>query len=147
MPTYTNSAAQTGAGSSLSIGTTPTLVGEIKTSGISGAQWGTADVTNFNSGFNQEFINTIRNNGSLKLGGNRSSADAGQVLVESYFSSGALAPFVLQLPKTALQVTTGDVYSFKALVESREFDVSVDKEVSYSVSLKISGAVAFTVGA
>jgi hypothetical protein len=147
MPTYANSAAQTGAGSSLSIGSTPTLIGEIKSSGISGAQWSTADVTNFQSNFNQEFINTIRNNGSLKLAGNRSSADAGQVLVEAAFASGALQPFVLQLPKTALQTTAGDKYAFFALTESREFDVTVDKEISYSVSLKISGAVVFTIGA
>lgn len=144
--TYVNSQAQTGAGSSLSIGSTPTLIGEIKSSGISGAQWQTVDVTNFQSNFNQEWLSTTRNNGSLKLAGNRVSSDAGQVLVEAAFASGALQPFLLQLPKTTLQTTAGDHYSFSALVESREFDVQAEKEISYSVSLKISGAVTFVAG-
>jgi hypothetical protein len=146
MSTYVRSAAQTGAGSSLAIGTTPTTIGEIKSAGISGAQWSTADVTNFQSGLNQEFITTIRNNGSIKITGNRASSDAGQVLVEAAFQSGLIQPFVLTLDKTPTQTTTGDTYTFSALVESREFDLSVDKEVSWSVSLKISGPVTFTIG-
>jgi hypothetical protein len=52
--TYSNSLAQTGSGSTLSIGTTPVLIGEIKSSSINGASWATADVTNFNSGLNQD---------------------------------------------------------------------------------------------
>lgn len=144
--TYINSKAQTGAGSVLGIGSTPTTIGEIKTSGIAGAQWQTVDVTNFESGFNQEFISTIRNNGSLKLAGNRVSSDAGQVLVEAAFASGVLQAFTLTLPKTAAQTTLGDVYTFSALVESRDFDVDASKEISWSVSLKISGPVTLTVG-
>jgi predicted secreted protein len=143
---YTGSKAQTGAGSTLSIGTTPTPIGEIKSAGITGAQWSTVDVTNFESGVNQEFISTIRNNGSVKMAGSRVSSDAGQVLVEAAFSSGLIQPFVLVLDKTPAQTTLGDTYTFNALVESRDFDVTVDKEVSWSVSLKISGAVTFTVG-
>lgn len=144
--TYLLSQAQTGAGSSLSIGATPTLIGEIRTSGISGAQWGTADVTNFESGFNQEFITTIRNNGSLKLAGNRVSADAGQVLVEAAFATGLVQQFALQIPKNSAQTTSGDKYTFAALVESRDFDVEVDKAISWSVTLKISGPVVLVPG-
>lgn len=146
MPSYTKSAAQTGAGSSLSIGATPTIIGEIKSAGISGAQWSTADVTNFQSGVNQEFISTIRNNGSVKISGNRASSDAGQILTEAAFGSGLITAFVLTIDKTPAQTTTGDTYAFSALVESREFDLSVDKEVSWSVTLKISGPVTFTIG-
>jgi hypothetical protein len=105
------------------------------------------DVTNFQSGPDQEFINTIRNNGSLKITGNRVSNDAGQIAVEAAFASGAVTPFTLALPKTAAQVTTADTYTFSALVESREFDLEVSKEIGFTVSLKISGPVTFTVGA
>lgn len=144
--TYTGSLAQAGRGSSLSIGGTPTVIGEIKTAGISGNSWGTADVTNFESGADQEFITTIRNNGELRLAGNRVVADAGQALVETAYSTGAITAFVLALPKTAAQTTSGDKYSFNALVQSRSFDVDVSKEISWSVTLKISGAVTFTAG-
>jgi hypothetical protein len=145
--TYTGSLAQAGRGSSLGIGATPTIIGEIKTSGISGNSWGTADVTNFESGSDQEFITTIRNNGECKLAGNRIATDAGQVLVEAAYSSGAITAFTLQLPKSSAQTTSGDKYTFNALVQSRSFDVDVSKEISWTVSLKISGAVTFTAGA
>ena len=144
--TYTGSQAIAGRGSVLSVGATPTVVGEIKSASISGNSWGTADVTNFQSGADQEFITTIRNNGELKLMGNRVSADAGQVIVEAGYASGAILAFTLQLPKSQTQTTSGDKYAFNALVQSRSFDADVSKEISWQVSLKISGAVVFTVG-
>ena len=144
--TYTNSNATAGRGSSLSIGTTPTLIGEIKSASPSGNKWGTADVTNFESGINEEFITTIRNNGEVKISGNRVSSDAGQVLVEAAFASGALQPFVLKLPLAPNQTTTGDSYAFSALVESREFKVDVTSAITWDVSLKVSGPVTLTEG-
>jgi hypothetical protein len=144
--TYTGSQAIAGRGSSLSVGATPTVVGEIKTSGVSGNSWGTADVTNFQSGSDQEFITTIRNNGELKLAGNRIATDAGQTLIEAAYQSGAIIAFALQLPKSAAQTTSGDKYSGNCLVQSRSFDVDVSKEISWTVSLKISGAVTYTAG-
>jgi hypothetical protein len=74
---YTKSQAQSGRGSVLSIGTsgatpTYTVIGEVKSSSQSGSQWGTEDVTNFESGVDQEFQTTIRDNGELSLMGNRS---------------------------------------------------------------------------
>lgn len=144
---YTGSQAQAGRGSTLSIGATPTPIGEIKTATLTGSQWGTADVTNFESGISQEFITTIRNEGEFSVAGNRVSSDAGQVAVEAAYQSGAISAFVLQLVKTATQVTTGDKYTFNALVLSRDFDVDVSKEISWSVKLKVSGPVTLTEGA
>jgi hypothetical protein len=144
--TYTNSQATAGRGSTLSIGTTPTPIGEIRSASPTGNKWGTADVTNFESGINEEFITTIRNNGEVKISGNRVSADAGQVLVEAAFNSGVIQQFLLTLPKSPSQTTTGDTYSFFALVESREFKVEVNSAISWEVSLKCSGAVTSTTG-
>jgi hypothetical protein len=144
--TYTGSLAIAGRGSVLSVGGTPTVVGEVKTSGQSGNAWGTADVTNFQSGPDREFITTVRDNGQMKLAGNRIALDAGQVIVEAAYASGAITAFTLQLPKTAAQTTNGDKYTFNALVESRSFDVDVTKEISWNVSLKISGAVTLVPG-
>jgi hypothetical protein len=143
---YTNSNATAGRGTTLSIGTTPTLIGEIRTASPTGNKWGTADVTNFESGINEEFITTIRNNGEVKVGGNRVSTDAGQVLVEAAFTSGALQQFLLTLPLAPSQTTAGDKYAFYALVESREFKVDVTSAISWDVSLKCSGAVTYTQG-
>jgi len=156
MPTYSGSRAQAGRGSALSIGgitgaggtETFTLIGEIKTSGISGAQWATEDVTNFQSGSDQEFLTTIRDNGTLDIAGNRIAADAGQVAVESAFSSGLKYDFKLVLPINvqAGQTTTGDTYQFSALVQSRDISVDTTKAIGWSVKLKISGPVSLTAG-
>jgi hypothetical protein len=144
--TYTGSKAIAGRGSILSVGATPTVVGEVKSSGFTGNKWDTVDVTNYQSGPDREFIVTVRDNGTLKVAGNRVSTDAGQLLVEAAYGTGAITAFILTLPKSAAQTTTGDTYGFNALVESRSFDDDVTKEISWDVSLKISGAVTFTAG-
>jgi hypothetical protein len=143
---YAGSQAQSGRGSTLSIGATPTLIGEIKNVPFTSGKWATADVTNFNSGNDAEFITTIRDNGSVTIEGNRVSGDAGQTAVEAAYDSGEVASFTLTLPKTAAQVTKGDTYTFNALVLSRDFTVDVTKEIDYKVELKISGAVTFAAG-
>jgi hypothetical protein len=151
---YTGSKAQAGRGSQLSIGgitgstgtETFVLVGEIKTSGISGAQWGTDDVTNFQSGADQEFITTIRDNGTLDLAGNRVASDAGQVAVEAAFASGAKYDWKLVLPLALNQTATGDTYTFSALVQSREISVDTTKAIGWTVKLKVSGPVTLVTG-
>lgn len=150
---YTGSKAQSGRGTQLSIGGvtgaapgTFTLVGEVKTSGISGAQWETTDVSNFESGADQEFISTMRNNGELSVGGNRISGDAGQVAVEAAFASGSKYDWKLVLPLAPGQTTTGDTYTFSALVVSREIPIETTKEVGWNLKLKISGAVTLVTG-
>lgn len=153
---YTSSRAQAGRGSQLFIGDltgstgtdTFTLIGEIKTSGISGAQWGTEDVTNFESGADQEFITTIRDNGTIDLAGNRIASDAGQVLVETSFQSGLKYNFKLTLPLNtqAGQTTIGDTYAFSALVQSRDISVDTTKAIGWTVKLKVSGPVTLTAG-
>lgn len=151
---YTTSKAQAGLGSSLSIGGITgavgtevwTVIGEAKSAGISGAQWSTEDVTNFQSGANQEFLSTIRNNGTLDISGNRVSSDAGQVVVETAFSNGLRYDYKLVLPLSATQTTTGDTYTFSALCESRDISVSVDKVIGWSVKLKVSGPVTLVTG-
>lgn len=153
---YTGSKSQAGRGSALSIGPitgtagTPTftVIGEIKSSGISGAQWQTEEVSNFLSGADQEFITTMRNNGTVDISGNRVASDAGQVAVEAAFASGLKYDFKLVLPINgqAGQTTTGDTYTFSALVESRDISIDTTKAVGWSVKLKISGAVTLVAG-
>jgi predicted secreted protein len=154
MPSYTKSQAQSGRGTVLSIGSTgatPTfsVIGEVKTATQSGSQWGTEDVTNFESGNDQEFQTTIRDNGEFSLAGNRVNNDAGQLATESAFADGSIRPFKLQLPLNPLtgQMTTGDLYTFNALVVSRDFSVEFNKVITFSTKLKVSGAVTLTPGA
>lgn len=150
---YSKSQAQSGRGTILSIGSTgatPTfsVIGEVKTATQSGSQWGTEDVTNFESGNDQEFQTTIRDNGEFSLAGNRVPSDAGQLATEAAFSDGIIRPFKLQLPINTLtgQTSTGDLYTFSALVVSRDFSVEFNKVITFATKLKVSGPVTLTPG-
>ena len=142
---YTGTKAQSGLGSTLAIGATPTTIGEISSFSYTGAQWGTADASNFQS-VAREWVNTLKDNGELKLSGARVSGDAGQLAVEAAFASGAITAFVMTLPKTSTQTSSGDSYAFNALVVSREFDVDITKIINWSVTLKISDGMTLTPG-
>ena len=148
---YTKSQAGIGLGSTLSINTgtiaTPvwTIVGEISQASLSGRQAATTQVTNLQS-LASEFIPTLISEGDLALSGNRISTDAGQLAIEAAFNSLKLAQFKLQLPVAGAQTTTGDLYSFTALVTDSVFVVSFDKAINYDVKLKISGLMTFTAG-
>jgi len=145
--TYTLSQAQAGRGSTVSIGATPTMIGELKNSPVTRGKWKFEDTTNFESASDSETLAVIRENGSVSLEGNRVSSDAGQVLAETAYQSGAIQAFVVQLPKTTGQVTNGDKYTFSAFVESSEFTVDVEKAISFKIGLKISGPCILVVGA
>jgi predicted secreted protein len=148
---YTRSQAQSGKGSVLSIGigTVPTytIVGEVTTADFSGTSASVVDTTNFQSANYREFLPTIINSGNLKLTGNRVSGDAGQVLVSSTFLALQVVAWKLVLPLANGQTTTGDTMTFFALVQSDEVSVGVDKVVSFSISLQISGPINVVVGA
>lgn len=143
---YTGSQAQSGRGSTLSIGAAPTPVGEITDVAVTRGKWDTADVTNFESNSDEEFISTIRASGQVQLSGNRVSGDAGQVAVEAAYQSGEVESFTITLPKTAAQATKGDAYTFNALVLSSDFTVDVKKQIDYKVDLKITGPMTLTAG-
>ncbi|HEV2463548.1 MAG TPA: hypothetical protein VGT04_07075 [Acidobacteriaceae bacterium] len=141
--TISNAATATG---SVTLTISPVILGEIKSVPFKAGKWETADVTNFQSGSDREFITTVRDNGTVDLAGNRVSGDAGQQAIEAAYSSGGISAFTLQLPLASGQSTSGDKYTFNALVVSRDFTVDVTKEIDWQVSLKISGAVTFAAG-
>lgn len=146
MTTYAGSKAQAGRGSTLSIGATPTEIGECSDVPFTRPEWDFVDVTNLDSGSDQEMLPTIRKAASFTVKGNRVSSDAGQLAVETAYGSGALTAFTLQLPKTAAQTSTGDKYAFNAFVKSSSFDVTPTKQVEFSIALQTSGPITFTAG-
>lgn len=104
-------------------------------------------MTNFDSpNAYQEFVATVIDPGSINCSGNYVSSDPGQVALNAAFAAGLIYMFTLQLPKSPSQTTKGDEYSFTALVESFDITVEPTKEISFSSSLKVSGAITFTAG-
>lgn len=144
--TYSGSQAQAGRGTTISIGATPTLIGEISEIPFDLPEWNTDDVTNFESGLDEEFIVTIRKSMEFTVTGNRVSSDAGQTAVQAAYAGPTLSAFVIQLPKTSSQTTNGDKYAFNAWVLAQSFTIQTTKKVDFKMKLKTSGPVTFTAG-
>jgi hypothetical protein len=143
---YTGSLAQAGLGTSLSIGTTPTLIGEVIDPDFQRGDWGFDDVTNLESTLDEEVINTIRKTGAITFTGNRISADAGQLLVEAAYATGAKSTYTVVLPKTAAQTVSGDTWAVSAYVEKSQFKVEPTKAIKFTITLKTTSTWVFTAG-
>lgn len=144
---YTGSQAQTGAGTILAIGTgTPVTIGEVSDFPLNRPKWATANVTNFNSGLDAEYIGTVREGATVNLKGNRVSSDAGQEAAEAAYQSGAITNFKATLPKSKAQTTSGDTIAFTALVQSVDFSISPTKQIEFSMDLQLSGPTTITPG-
>ena len=146
MSGYTGSQAQAGRGSTLSIGATPTLIGEITDLPLDLPKWDTADVTNLESGMDSEVLPTIRKTASITIKGNRVSSDAGQMAVMTAYGAGTKVAFTVTLPKTATQTSTGDSWAFSGYVLSASFTVNPTKQIDFSIDIESSGAFVPTAG-
>jgi hypothetical protein len=143
---YTTSKAQAGRGSIVSIGATPTVIGEVTDFPLQRGKWDFADVTNLQSGSDSEMLATMRKAASFTMKGNRVAADAGQVLVETAYQAGSLQTFSVELPKISTQTTKGDAYNFSAYVAGSSFSVSPTKQIEFSIDLQVSGPVTLVAG-
>lgn len=152
---YTISKAQAGRSTQLSIGpvagTTGTVVYvpiyEIRSVDRNGVKWDMIDVSNMNSGVYKEKLQTMLDPGQISFECNRVSADPGQVALENALAVGGAYMFQLTLPKAAGQSTTGDVYTFNALVmsDAEKFETTAANTRSYS--LEVTGTPVLTEGA
>lgn len=152
--TYTNSKAFSAKGTVVSIGPTAgsesptyTAIAEVKSCSPKGAQYKTADTTNFQSAA-EEFIGTMPGTGTATINGNYIANDPGQIALEAASLTGDLYMFQIQFPKNVEigQTTSGDVWTFNALVYPMNVDVDTEKAVEFSCELKISGAITRTAG-
>jgi hypothetical protein len=150
---YSGSLAGVGLSTVISINTgtvsspTWTTVGELNKCVLSGRQTGDADVTNFESSA-REFVPTLIESGTWDIAGNRIGGDAGQSAMETAFTTipPVLSQFKIQLPKSGAQVSTGDSFVFKALIKELDYSIEIDKAVSLSGKLKVSGILTVTAG-
>jgi hypothetical protein len=141
------SKAQPGRGTTISV--SAALIGEVKSITRSGYEWKTEDVSNLGTSTRAtEKIATIFEQGTVELAGNRASSDVGQIALEAAEVSGLAVPFVVTLPKTSAQTTTGDTYTFSAVVVSAHepADLDVAKSIQFKAKLDLTGDVTFAVG-
>lgn len=149
---YTGSKAQAGLSSTFSIGTTGgsptyTVIGEILEMNQNGKQNTYAETTNLQSS-GKEWLPTLLDPGEFQLVLNRVPGDAGQIALKTAFDGKTINPYKIELPKTASQTTTGDVYSFSAFCSAMDdiSGVAPEKVIQMKVTVKVTGAVTLTEG-
>jgi len=144
---YTNTKAQTGLGTVVAVGATPTTINEVFDVKFSGQKWGTEDATNLSSSA-AETIVTIPDWGEMQLDCNRVSSDAGQTILDAVFTSTTQAAntFTVTFPKLAGQSTNGDKIVFLGLITQREWGISPTKKTTVTYHVKITGMPTFTEG-
>jgi hypothetical protein len=127
-----------------------TAVGEIKTTDPGKGQFDKEETSNFQSGLDKEYLKTMRDNGAPKLSGNRVGSDAGQLAVVAAYNDGDnsyMIQITLPINKKAGQTTTGDIYTYDALVMHQSFGpVEVNKAIPFECELQITGPFTFVAG-
>ncbi len=152
---YNGSRAKVGRGTVVSIGSVSggaggdvyTPIEELNDATFSGGQWGTAETTNFQSGVDEEFLTTTRNNGEVNLKGNLIDGAPGQAALTVAYNSGSKYDFKVQLAVGPGETTIGTAYTFSALVMSF-FDIPVTTKgiVEFTSKLKVSGPITTIAG-
>lgn len=148
--TITLSQNATAAGTAVSLTFTVgyVTIGEIKSAPPVEGKFDKEDVSNFQSGVDKEYIKLMRDNGAPKITGNRVSSDAGQLAtIAAYNDPNNAYMFQVTLPKTPTQTTTGDTYTYNALVLGQSFVLETNKATTFTLDLQITGPVTFTAGA
>lgn len=136
---YTTSQAVAGRGTLLQVLQGSPLemitVAELKTLQFSGSKYDLADVTNMQSGNFKEWLPTLADSGDLSFSGNKIALDPTQEQLITYFNNATLVTFQIIVPGTPNYVT------FKGYVVELSADYPVDKEVTISGKIKITGEI------
>jgi hypothetical protein len=157
MPTYNGSKASEAMGTDVGVGPlasatgTPTYtsLAEITAVDFSGAKRSVLNPTNMQSGGIVEKLDTLLDNGQIKLTMNRITNDAGQLALAAAFTAGGKYLFQVTEPVNAEigQTTTGNKYAFTAIIsEGPAFSLDPTKLTVLSYTLDVSGGISFTAG-
>lgn len=144
--TYTGSNAFQPKGTQLQVGDGGgsevfTTVAEVKNIQRTGSKADLVDVTNMDStGAYREFLPTLLDAGEISFTGNMVPGDSTQQNLQSLFDNRTKRNWKIVLP------TSLGHWAISCYVTGLDFDLSVDKEGSITVKLKITGAPVFTAG-
>lgn len=140
--------ALTAAALTFSITMTPVF--ELTNQPFKPGEWDKLDVSNFNSlNKRKEYIKGMVDSGTVPIEGNSVWNDPGQLALEAAFNDAYNAyQCQVQLPKQQGQTTSGDSFTFNALVMSYTTlgDFDPKKVVSIKGELQITGPITHTAG-
>lgn len=103
------------------------------------------EVTNLDStsGF-REYIAGLKDGGELGLECNYTPD--GYDTANTYFTDGTVVDFLVTLPKSGTQ-TQGDTFEWSAVITPEMGDGPIDGEVTFTINMRVSGAVTYVKGA
>jgi hypothetical protein len=130
-------------GSTFKIGAT--LVGKLNSISLPDRSRDESENTSHDSGGDRTYEPGLRDGGSVTLEGRLAPGDAGVLAIESNYSGDAAETCVIELPDIITPSTgNGTRYSFSGFVTAINGDLPFDDQGSFSVTLKVSGAVTIT---
>jgi tail tube protein len=110
-------------------------ISEMRKMSITGAKYDLADVTNVQSGAFREWLPTLADSGELNFEGNYIPGDATQDVLNTAFVNAILTGF-----RILFNGATGNI-AFNAYVVGIDRTIEVDKAITISGKLKITGPI------
>lgn len=129
--------ATRGLGTTISIGSTPTVIGNLTEIGGLSLSADTIDVTTLSSsGGYREFIAGFKDAGEVSLSGFfDNTAGQGQAELYTAFQSGVVSDFIITFP-----ASTKTTWTFEGVVTGFETSTGIEDPISFSASIKVSGS-------
>ena len=115
-----------------------TTLAEVRKITRTGAKSGFDNVTNMDSGSDEEMLPTIKTPGTWDFEVNFVPGDATQATLLDDYNNQTLSPWKVQLPNTL------GAWTFLAYVESEDVSLDFGKAATKSVKLQVTGPVTFT---
>ena len=123
-------------GTTLSLGATPTLIGEITSLNVSGFGLSAVESTNL-AATTKTFLPGIISPGTISCDFNSDGANAGQDLIKSTVTSRSAIAFVIAS-------ADGSTFSGSSIITGYDYKAAVDGVITGSVTLQVTGTLTIT---
>ena len=123
-------------GTTLSLGATPTLIGEITSLNVSGFGLSAVESTNL-AATTKTFLPGIISPGTISCDFNSDGANAGQDLIKSTVTARTAIAF-------AIASADASTFSGSCIITGYDYKAAVDGVITGSVTLQITGALTIT---
>jgi hypothetical protein len=123
-------------GTTLSLGATPTLIGEITSINVSGFGLSAVESTNL-AATTKTFLPGIISPGTISCDFNSDGANAGQDLIKSTVTARTSIAF-------AIASADGSSFSGSCIITGYDYKAAVDGVITGSVSLQVTGTLTIT---
>lgn len=112
-----------------------------------GEKMDTVEVTSLDSVGYKEFITSLRDSGEISFDVNYTTPATGAgVSARTLRNNVTKMHYKITLPKSPTQTSTGDAYDFYGYVTGYDPSFDETKQISATITIKVTGAVNYTAG-